>query len=323
MTHRIALLGFWHVHAKDFLREATAHSAVQLSAGWDPDPSRGEPACAAAGIPFLPSLDGILADPSIDGVIICTATRDHTTVIPRALQAGKHVLTEKVLAPSAAEAEELVALANASGRILKVALQRRTFGTTHAIRDLVRSGAIGIPTHARVRVAHDGAVRTDANPDGWLPDRFFHRSESCGGALIDLGAHPLYLLAEFLGGMPAAGQGILADVTDRGVDDHAVAVFRWPSGAIGVAETGFVSLGPFTEIEVNGTEGNIHLSPIDGVLRLRQRGGAWTAVQVPPDDPVPFAQWLSAISGVDPDPENLEAAIRLSAMIEMVGGSRC
>lgn len=318
---RVALLGFWHVHAKDFLREARADDRVELVAGWDADALRGADACAAADLPFIPDLDALLARPDLDGVIICTPTSDHGDVIPRALRAGKHVITEKVLAPTRAEAEAILRVAADSDRILKVAMQRRTFGTTHAIRDLVRSGAIGTPTHARVRVAHDGAVRTAAHPEGWLPTRFYDQHEARGGSLIDLGAHPLYLLAEFLGGMPAAGQGILADVTDRGVDDHAVAVFRWPSGAIGVAETGFVSLGPFTEIEVNGTDGNIHLSPTDGLLRIRRRGESWNVVEIPADAPVPFAQWISAIAGSDPDPGNLTAALTLSAMVEMASAT--
>lgn len=318
---RIALLGAWHVHAKDFAREAREHPAVALAAVWDADAAAGREAAAAFGAPFAPSLDALLARAGaagaarLDGAVVTTATADHAAVIPAALRAGLPVLTEKVLAPTRAGAARIAAVARETGTPLHVALPRLALGTTTAAREAIAAGALGRVTHARVRIAHNGAAPTAEQPAGWLPARFFDPAAAGGGALIDLGAHPLYLLRDLLG-MPEAVSASFGFATGRAVEDHAVATLRYANGALGVAETGFVSAGPFTALEVNGTEGNLLLSPHDGVLRLRRRGEAWRELPVPPDGPTPFAAWAAMLPARGHDPANLAAALDLSSLAE-------
>jgi predicted dehydrogenase len=163
-------------------------------------------------------------------------------------------------------------------------------------------------------VAHDGSVRSAEHPDGWLPARFYDVAASAGGALIDLGAHPLYLLHEFLG-MPAEVIAVHGDMTGRGVDDHAIVTLRYPDGALATAETGFVSAGPFTAIEIDGTRGNIHLCPVEGTLRVRTSpGGSWQTVTLPDHGPIPFRQWLNLLPEGASAQETLRAAVALSAL---------
>ncbi|MGI9252288.1 MAG: Gfo/Idh/MocA family protein [Thermomicrobiales bacterium] len=318
---RIAILGFWHVHAKDFVRDARAEPGVEIVAGWDADAGFGRTAAEALDVPFTDDLDALLAREDVDGVVVTTETTRHGEVIPAALRAGKHVITEKVLAPTRAEAEDLARLAAARDRVLHVSLFRLAHGSTRAIREQIGAGAVGMPTHARVRVAHDGAVASETHPEGWLPARFYDPAAAGGGATIDLGAHPLYLLRTFLG-MPEVVQAVFGEMTGRGVEDHSVVTLRYPNGALAVAETGFVSAGPYTSIEIDGTRGNLLLSPVDGLLRVRTApGGAWEVVEVPEDGPIPFRQWLALLPGRVSDPENLAAAIDLSALAEAVAAS--
>jgi 1,5-anhydro-D-fructose reductase (1,5-anhydro-D-mannitol-forming) len=319
---RLAVLGAWHVHAKDYAREAAAHPGVDLAVVWDPDGERGRAFAAEWGAAFEPDLRAVLARAGEDlhGAVVTTATRDHEEVIPAALQAGLPVFAEKVLAPSRDGAERIAAVARETGLPLHVSLPRLAFGTTRAARGVVDAGDLGRVTHGRVRVAHNGAAPTAEQPAGWLPARFFDPSEAAGGALIDLGAHPLYLLRELLG-MPADVAASYGFATGRAVEDHAVVVLRYADGALGVAETGFVSAGPFTELEVNGTEGNLLLSPHDGVLRLRRRGGPWEEVAVPADGPTPFESWVARLPERRPDPANLAAALDLSALAEAANRS--
>jgi predicted dehydrogenase len=318
---RIAILGFWHVHAKDFIRDARAEPGVELLAGWDPDPGFGREQANAFGLPFEPDLAALLARPDLDGVVVTTETTRHLPVISAALRAGKHVISEKVLAPTREEAAALVSLAAEQGRVLHVSLFRRAHGSTCAIRDLLAAGAVGIPTHARVRVAHDGSVRSETHPDGWLPARFYDAAASAGGATVDLGAHPLYLLHELLG-MPAEVSAVYGDMTGRGVDDHSIVTLRYRDGALATAETGFVSAGPFTSIEIDGTRGNIHLCPVEGTLRHRaEPGGSWHTVALPDDGPIPFRQWLELLPGGTSDGEALRAAVALSALAEAAARS--
>ena len=88
----------------------------------------------------------------------------------------------------------------------------------------------------RCRLAHDGAVG-----DGWLPPQFFDPVEAGGGALVDLGCHPVYLTRLFLGGMPETVSAVYGHVTGRAVEDNAVVTMRHATGAVAIAETGFVT----------------------------------------------------------------------------------
>lgn len=77
-----------------------------------------------------------------------------------------------------------------------MSLPRLYHGSTRAVDDVLAGGALGRLTYGRVRLSHDGAVA------GWLPERFFDPSEAIGGALTDLGCHPVYLIQRFLGPDP-------------------------------------------------------------------------------------------------------------------------
>jgi predicted dehydrogenase len=102
---RIALLGFWHVHAKDYAADAAAHPETEIVAAWDDDRERGATRASQLGVPFVADLDALLARDDIDGVIVTTKTSAHPAVIGAAVAAGKHVFTEKVLALTPAEAD--------------------------------------------------------------------------------------------------------------------------------------------------------------------------------------------------------------------------
>ena len=95
---RVAILGFWHVHAADYAAEARAHPGMEIVAAWDDDTARGRARAADLDVAFHDSLDDLLARPDVDGVIVTTATNAHPDVITAAAKAGKHVFTEKVLA---------------------------------------------------------------------------------------------------------------------------------------------------------------------------------------------------------------------------------
>ena len=84
---RIAVLSFWHVHAKDYAAEVAAHPETELVAVWDEVADRGRAEAATRGVAFHERLDEVLARPDLDGVIVTTATRAHRDVIPAAAAA--------------------------------------------------------------------------------------------------------------------------------------------------------------------------------------------------------------------------------------------
>ncbi|WP_207955795.1 Gfo/Idh/MocA family protein [Rubrobacter marinus] len=196
---RVAVLSFWHVHARDYAGEAEEHPGAEVVAVWDEDPRRGRAEAEGRGVDFHEDLDEVLAREDVDGVVVTTPTVAHREVIPAAAGAGKHVFTEKVVAPTLREAEEIAAEAGRAGIAFVVSLPRLYAGYTSAIAEIIDRGELGEITYLRVRVSHDGALPTETHPGGWLPERFFDPRESAGGVTIDFGAHPLYLVARLLG----------------------------------------------------------------------------------------------------------------------------
>ena len=353
---RLAVLSFWHVHGSEYSALAAEHPGTEVAAMWDEDPARGRAEAEQRGVPFVPRLEDVLARDDVDGVIVTTPTSLHREVILGAAAAGKHVFTEKVIAATRREAEEIAAAAAAADIAFMVCLRRTVHASTLSIKQLLDAGALGEVTCARIRDSHSGALPTERHPRGWLPEHFYAADEAQGGALVDLGAHPTYLMRTFLG-MPESVSAALGDVTGRGADDNAVVTWRYPSGGVAVVETGFVSrFAPFS-IELHGTEGSVLFDEVGVGERVEARlaagasvssrppptaaGGApadpwgptgrllvrstrldgardrWL-VQSPhvPEEPHPFARWVEHIQRGTRAPENVALGVDMSALME-------
>jgi 1,5-anhydro-D-fructose reductase (1,5-anhydro-D-mannitol-forming) len=230
---RVAVLNFWHVHGQDYASEAEEHPEAEVCAVWVEDGERGRMEASKRGVPFYDDLDVLLSRGDVDGVVVTTPTVAHREIIPAAASAGKHVFAEKVIAPTVSEAREVVAEVEEAGVTFVISLPRLYAGYTRAIREALAGGEIGEPTYLRVRVSHDGALPSAANPRGWLPKRFFDPRQSAGGVTIDFGAHSLYLLAHMLG-MPEEVSAAYGRFTARVVEDHSVVAMAYPNGAIGM-----------------------------------------------------------------------------------------
>jgi len=316
---RIGLLGFWHVHAKDYAADAAAHPDTEIVATWDDDPVRGTDRAAKLGVPFVADLSALLARNDIDGVIVTTKTSAHPAVITAAAAAGKHVFTEKVLALTPAEAADILEAIELAGVTLTVSLPRLTHGYTLAIREILAAGALGDVTGVRVRLAHNGAL-----DPVWLPDWFFDPDDTGGGALADLGCHPLYLTRLFLGRMPVDVAATYGHVTDRAVEDTAVVTLRDRSGAIGSAETGFASGVGMFSIEINGTKASLLYGTPDPVLTIGTAEGRerrWVPQRMPADGPTPFQQWVRHVQEGTVAAENLALALDLTTLVDAANRS--
>ena len=309
---RVAVLGWWHVHAPDYAREASEHADTEVVAVWDADTARGAEAAAALGVPHAEDLDELLARDDLDAVTVTTETTRHHEVISAALRAGKHVFTEKLLAPTVEESEDLVRLADAHGLALAVSLPRLTEPTTLAALDAVRSGRLGELTYARFRMAHDGWLAD------WLPERFADPADAVGGALTDLGCHPSYLVQLFLGARPATVAAAYTHHTGRPVEDNAVVVATYPSGAIGVAEASFVTVPGAFAFELRGTAGSI-VHGFGGERTLAKGPAfdpdAWTELPLPEPGPTPFAIWVAQVRNGAPADEGLRRAVDLTRFV--------
>ncbi|GMK38064.1 dehydrogenase [Paenibacillus sp. CCS19] len=319
---RVAMLSYWHVHAWDYTKEVQQHPDTEVVAVWDEQPARGEEAAAKLGVPFIANLDELLARADIDGVVVDTPTNEHHRIIIKAAKAGKHIFTEKVLALTTQEADEIIAAVEQAGVKLIVSLPRLNHGYTTAIERIVRDGLLGQVTQVRTRLSHNGATAD------WLPAHFYNKEQCGGGALIDLGCHPMYLARLFLG-MPVQVQAAYGYVTGKEVEDNAVAVLTTADGGIGIVEAGFINAhSPFT-IEVHGTEGSLlYGTPDDRIVYRSNKTGdlAWAEAEKEADHISAFQQWIQHIQNDTIGEANIQMARELTMLMEAsnrsVAGSR-
>jgi len=196
----------------------------------------------------------LLDDPGVDAVYIPLPNELHPEWTSRAAAAGKHVLCEKPLARTLAEAEEMVAVCRRHGVILMEAFMYRHHPRVIAARQLVADGKLG---ELRL-VKMDFSFQIE--PGDWRLD-----PARGGGALFDLGCYGINAARYFIGSEPvevlaAAGRGTNLG---RGVDMTSGVLLRFASGALGVADASFEC--PYrNRIEIVGSQGTIELP--DGVL---------------------------------------------------------
>ncbi|MDH6427952.1 oxidoreductase [Paenibacillus odorifer] len=320
MTIRIGKLSYWHVHAWDYTKQAQEHEDTVLAAVWDENVERGNKAAESLNIPFFESLDDLLAQEDIDAVIVDAPTNMHRDVIVAAAKAGKHIFTEKVIAPTLKEVNAIIAEVNENKVKLTVSLPRLNDGYTLTIQEILSQELLGKITYVRVRLSHNGAT------ESWLPDHFFSLEQCGGGALIDLGCHPMYLAKLFLDQDVTGVSANFGYVTGKEVEDNAVVTLFTDSGAIGVVEAGFVnSHSPFT-IEVHGTEGTLLYGTPENKLLLRtnkstDKEEGWKEVALQSNRESAFHQWVDHIQNNTLATQNVEMAVELTRLMEAANRS--
>ena len=177
------------VISKNYVENASAFD-FELAACADIQHSYAEALAAEHDIVAL-ALDELMADSAIEVVLNLTPPSAHAEVTRAALAAGKHVYSEKPLAPDAATATELVAEAERRGLLLGCAPDIFLGGAFQAARALIDAGAIGEP----VAVSAAMLIR---GPDVWhpSPEQFFQDGV---GPLLDMGPYYLTAIVTLLG----------------------------------------------------------------------------------------------------------------------------
>ncbi|GAA1010493.1 Gfo/Idh/MocA family protein [Streptomyces thermogriseus] len=221
----------------------------------------------------------LVARDDIDLVDICTPGDSHAEIALAALAAGKHVLCEKPLANSVAEAEEMARAAEEAekrGRLAMVGFNYRRVPAAALARRMIAEGRLGTLRHVRVAYLQDWLV------DPQFPLTWRLRKEAAGsGSLGDLGAH-IVDLAQYLAGEPLAGVSALTETFVRErplpakatsglsgaptsgtgrvtVDDAALFTGRFASGALASFEATRYATGRKNSlrIELNGERGSL------------------------------------------------------------------
>ena len=206
---------------------------------------------ATHGIPaFETDVAGLLAQPDISAVYISSTNEKHFPQAMSALAAGKHVLCEKPLAMTVADARTMVQAANAAGLVFATNHHLRCSGSHRTVRDLIASGQIG--RVLSLRIHH--AVHLPEALRGWR----ISDPAAGGGVIPDITVHDADVMRFLLGETPLS---VSAEATSSGmgdgVEDSAMSLWTMPSGAMVFCHESFTHPFAGSALEVHGTEGSI------------------------------------------------------------------
>lgn len=256
-----------------------------LKAVHDRDPALARDLGEQWGVPCLDGLDEVLADPALQAVYIAVPHQALAPLAHRALEAGKHVLVEKPMALTLADADALIALADTRGLALGVFYEMRHTTAHQQARDLVQAGVLGNITAVRLQTV------IDKSPDYWqrgLSGRSISpwrasKAQAGGGVVLMNTSHGLDAL-RFITGLEVVSVSAQIDTWVPGVEveDTAAATLRFNNGAIGSLFAGAHLAGGGDEsCDLYGTQGQLRLPDTYGHdplrLYLRQAAGDFSA----------------------------------------------
>ena len=262
----IGLGGIAHTHVPGW----KASPYTELVAGSDVNPAVFPDWKAKHGVTkFYADPLELIQDPEIDIIDICSPNMFHAGQTIAALEAGKHVICEKPLAPTPAEICQMIAARDRAGKLLMTAQHFRFHGVSQAMKEEIETGVLGDVYHAR-----SWWLRRNGLP---VAPTFVYKKFSGGGPCIDIGVHVLDLTLWLMGHpRPVAVSGVartalarrpgsftswgrLPVPQDLDVEDFAAAFVRFENGATLILEVSWLlhhnMAGELSQVWLYGTEG--------------------------------------------------------------------
>ncbi len=183
--------------------------------------------CRAQGVALVDSFEQVLADATVDAVVLATPHSLHECQILAAAAAGKHIHVEKPITLDCASAERAVAAARAAGVILAVGYCRRFHPSVAGIRTRLQDGRLG--KVVAMVAQHTTSTAQFIAPDNWraAPE------EAPGGALTAVGVHSLDHMIEFAGRVRDV-RCVTAPTIPGPSDDTTTVMLTFESGATGL-----------------------------------------------------------------------------------------
>lgn len=269
----VAVIGTGNISATHMPGWAASPHA-QVVAGADANPAGLEAWGKAHGVARLTmDVAEIFSDPSIDIVDICTPNMYHAPLAIAALEAGKHVICEKPLAPTPDEIRKLIAARDASGKELMTAQHHRYSGLSRAMKAEIGTGALGEVYHSRAWMLRRNSYINSPT--------FVEKRHAGGGACIDIGVHVLDLALWLMGNpRPVTVSGVARTELARtpgvwstfgpdtpvgdnwDVEEYANALVRFDTGATLMLEVSWIlhhdTEGDDMQIWLYGRDGGAH-----------------------------------------------------------------
>jgi predicted dehydrogenase len=282
------------------------------------DLAKARAAADRLGIPrAYGSYEELLADPDVEAVYNPLPNHLHVPWSIRAADAGKHVLCEKPIALSAAEARALLAARDRTGVQIGEAFMVRTHPQWERVRELIDADRIG---ELRVIVGHFSYYRRDFND-------IRSRLDFGGGALMDIGCYPITLSRWLFDAEPLEVIAQIERDPDMQVDRLASGMLRFAAGQASFTCSG--QLVPHQRMQIFGTRARIEVeipfnAPPDSACRIYVDGGGDLAgrgretIELPVVDQYTLQgdRFSDAIRGAGQVPVRLEDAIGNMAVID-------
>jgi predicted dehydrogenase len=253
-------LGRW---GRQLAGAAAGHARLEIVRAVEPELGGARDFCAEHGLELTGSLDAVLADSSIDAVLLATPHSLHPAQVMACAAARKHVFCEKPLALGRADAARMFDACRAAGVTLAVGHNRRFWPAMAALRDTVASGDLGSILHIE---GHNSNENSQNITTGWRlsPD------ESPGGGLTGAGLHVLDAFVSLLG--PVRRVYARYNIHKQGPPplDTAMLAVDFLNGATGMLAT--VRATPLVwRVHVFGTQGSAEVLD-EGTMILRKSG---------------------------------------------------
>lgn len=248
MTINVGIIGCGSITQQRHAPEYHENKACRIAAFSDPVVERARKLADKYSCEAYQDYREIINNPSIHAVSVCSTNSTHAPIAVAALKAGKHVLCEKPMAVSTAEAEMMIRAAEENRKILMPGHSQRMLAAHRKAKEILASGTLGKVLTFRSVFKHRG-------PETWSADRgsltwFFDKKSACMGVLGDLGVHKIdilhWLLAEPIISVSACMETLDKRYPDGeliGVEDNTLIQCSTSGGKKGTIEVSWTNYG--------------------------------------------------------------------------------
>lgn len=242
-------LGRW---AKVLTRAAQSSRKFQIALGFSRSEQTRAAFTAEFGIPTVPDLAAMLANPAIQGVILTVPNEQHFAVAEQAARAGKHVYTEKPISDTLVDGIRLAALGKQHGVQIVVGHSARLLAGTRLMKQAIEAGKLGRVVFMEGNFSNERAL--ELTPQTWR----WYKAKAPGGPLSQLAVH-IFDSLHCLGGAIDSVSSHASKLSPVGaeVDDQSMTVLKFADGKLGYVGTSWTSPGIYS-IRVFGQKGLMH-----------------------------------------------------------------
>ncbi len=245
-------LGRW---AKVLTRAVRASDKIRIVSGYSRSQDKRDAFAtefADTGYRSAASMEALLADPAIKGVIITVPNEQHLPVAEQIARAGKHIYTEKPIAAELSEGLKIGALQKQYGVTVTVGHSARLLAGVRLMKEKIDSGELGRVGFIEANFSNERAL--ELTPQTWR----WYKDKAPGGPLSQLAVH-MFDIVHLLGGEVSQVSSIASKLSPVGaeVDDQSMSLVKFGNGTIAYVGTCWTSPGIFS-VRIFGSKGLMH-----------------------------------------------------------------